>query len=112
MIIYVKPIDMWSLPTVASATVVDGTTTSTVFTVELFDWGLAQGWSAAGYDLRGRLSINGKALKDAPPLNPVRAGFKVRHFRARLTGMPSRLSLITINSIADAAFNAAMAKTR
>lgn len=100
---------MWSLPTVASATVVDGTTT---FTVELFDWGLAQGWSAAGYDLRGRLSINGRALKDAPPLNPVRAGFKVRHLRARLTGMPSRLSLITINSIADAAFNAAMAKTR
>ena len=107
--IYVKLIDMWKLPTVASATVVDGTTT---FTVELFDWGLAQGWSAAGYDLRGRLSINGRALKDAPPLNPVRDGFKVRHLRARLTGMPSRLSLQAINAIADAAFTAAMAKTR
>jgi hypothetical protein len=100
-----------ALPPVATATREFGKRKPITITVDLYDWGHAQGWNPPGFDLRGSAKINGLFVERL--INPSRAfyhdlaaryGGPVKepvHLPARPKGIPVRVSLRTLQRMVD-----------
>ena len=119
------PIVGWSVPTKVFAKPKATKGKAIVALVGVFDWGVAQGWSAPLTDLRGLIYIDGELLyhtrwgaKGGNPIiaNPMYGHFPPRstsgygadqgmehprHIRERPAGMPSNMSLRRLNYAVD-----------